>query len=75
MHDSLPDDIRPALDTMAKQFDWWRKFDAEGYDGEVPPDNFIIAPPTWPSHRLLENWSALLRAAIAEITITSGEQS
>lgn len=59
--------VEGPLNEMARQFDWWRRFDREKRDKEgleTTDETAIIAPPSWPSHGILKAWSeALDRAA------------
>ncbi len=59
------------LDTIRRQVDGWVAFNVEqrAKEGLASTDEtHLIAPPCWPSHGVLRNWSAALAQACAAVT-------
>lgn len=75
-----PEDIsaedRAALDvrleTLARHIAYGLDFDAECGRREGQPvtrDTFLIAPPTWPTHGMLQYWIQILQQARALLPV------
>ncbi len=65
------DPLLIELDTIERTLARWCDFDRSRGGGQTP-DSVIMAPPTWPSHGMLENWIVTLRKA--QLRIAQGNQ-
>lgn len=55
------------LHTMERELQRWMDFDRSRGGGETP-DSAIMAPPTWPTHGMLQAWEMTLREAQLRIS-------